>query len=191
MRTGHHDKGVELMRHNLELIEKTKAKQIVFSCSGCFRAFRTDYQREMGNLGVELTHVSQLLAKYIKEGKLKFKSKDAVVTYHDPCHLGRHEGVYSEPRDVIASIPGVKFEEMDRITMNAWCCGAGGGVKSAFKDFALKTSEERIREAELTGASFLLSCCPTCKNNLRDGAESSKSNIKVMDLTEFLEELLE
>ena len=112
------------------------------------------------------------------------------ITYHDPCHLGRHEKVYDEPRNMIKAVPGTTLNEMDRITMNSWCCGAGGGVKSSFKEFALKTSEERIREAELTGAKTLLSCCPFCKLNLKDGAESANSDLEIMDLTEFIEKNL-
>ncbi len=190
LRTGRYDKAMKLMKHNLKLIEETKAKKIVFSCAGCFHTFRTDYQKELGKLGVELLHVSQFLDNLIKSGDAKLTKKEAVVTYHDPCHMGRHEKVYSEPRNVIKAIPGVTLNEMDRATSNAWCCGAGGGVKSAFKEFALKTSEERIREAGFTGASVLLSCCPFCKNNLADGAKEAKSKIKVMDLTEFIEDIV-
>ena len=191
LRTGRYEQAVELMKHNWSLIEKTKAKKVVFSCAGCYRAFHTDYQQELGKLGVELLHVSQLLDEILKKRSLTFNEKKRIITYHDPCHLGRHEKVYDEPRNMIKAVPGATLKEMDRITMNAWCCGAGGGVKSAFKDFALKTSEERIREAELTGADLLLSCCPFCKVNLKDGAESSNSKLEVKDLTEFLMDCIE
>jgi len=191
LRTGRNNQAIELMKHNRELIENSKAKKVVFSCAGCYRAIKTDYQKEIGNLGVELLHVSQLLNKLLDEGQIKLKDKECKVTYHDPCHLGRHEKVYDEPRNMIKAVPGTILNEMDRITMNAWCCGAGGGVKSAFKEFAIATSQERIREAELTNAEILLSCCPFCKTNLEDGANESQSNLKVMDLTEFLEDVLE
>ena len=190
-RTGRYERGNELMKHNIELIKKIKAKKVVFSCAGCFRSFKDDYKDQITDLGIELLHVSQLLDDLIKKGKIKINKNEAIVTYHDPCHLGRHVKVYDEPRNVINAIPGTILDEMDRITMNAWCCGAGGGVKSAYKDFALKTSEERIREAELTEADILLSCCPFCKVNLVDGINKAKSEMKMMDLTEYLEPLIE
>ncbi len=191
LRTGRYEQAIELMKHNWALIEETKAKKVVFSCAGCFRAFNTDYQNELGKLGIELLHVSQLLDQILNKGNLTFNEKKNITTYHDPCHLGRHEKVYDEPRNIIKAVPGTTLNEMDRITMNAWCCGAGGGVKAAFKDFALKTAEERIREAELTGAKTLISCCPFCKRNLKDGAESSNSDMEILDLTEYLVDCIE
>ncbi|MHA1291652.1 MAG: (Fe-S)-binding protein [Promethearchaeota archaeon] len=191
LRTGRYNQAISLMKHNRDLIEKLNAKKVVFSCAGCFRAFKTDYQKELGNLGVEILHVSQLLNKLHDEGKIKLKEKKSIITYHDPCHMGRHEKVYDEPRNMIKAVPGTELDEMDRITMNAWCCGAGGGVKSAFKDFALESSKERIREAELTNAEILMSCCPFCKLNLEDAAQATNSKLKVMDLTEYLDECLE
>ncbi len=191
LRTGRYEQAIELMKHNWSVIEETKAKKIVFSCAGCYRAFKTDYQKELGNLGVKLIHVSQLLNRTLEKGRINLKENKGTITYHDPCHLGRHEKVYDEPRNMIKAVPGTTLNEMDRITMNSWCCGAGGGVKSSFKEFALKTSEERIREAELTGAKTLLSCCPFCKINLKDGAESANSDLEIMDLTEFIEKNLD
>ncbi len=190
LRTGRNDEAKELMEHNLEIVKATKATKVVFSCAGCYRVFKTDYPHALGKLDYEAIHVSQLLSDLLKAGKFKLNTKKSIVTYHDPCHMGRHEKVYGEPRDLINAVPGTIFNEMDRIKMNSWCCGAGGGVKSAFKDFAVSTSEERIREAELTGAEILLSCCPFCKNNLEDGAKMAKSELEVMDLTEFLEDCL-
>lgn len=78
------------------------------------------------------------------------------VTYRDPCHIGRHMGLYEPPREVIGRIPGLELVEMVRNRRNAWCCGAGAGVKSAFKDLALFTATERIKEAREAGASVLL-----------------------------------
>ncbi len=191
LRTGHNEQVNDIMTHNLDLIKNTNAKQVVFSCAGCYRAFKKDYEELLKESNVKLLHVSEFLDDLQEKGKIKLNRKDAIVTYHDPCHLGRHVKVYDEPRNMIEAVPGTILSEMDRITMNAWCCGAGGGVKSAYKDFALKTSEERIREAELTDADILLSCCPFCKVNLSDGAEKAKSDIEVMDLTEYLQDIIE
>ena len=190
LRTGHYDDALKLMEHNIKLIEKIKAKTVLFSCAGCYRAFKDDYKNELGKLPFKVQHVSEFLSDLIKKGKLKIQGNEKVITYHDPCHLGRHMKVYEEPRNVINAVPKTKLNEMDRNRMNAWCCGAGGGVKSAFKDFALSTAKERIREAELTNAEILLSCCPFCKLNLKDGAKKSKSEIEIKDLTEYIEPLI-
>jgi Fe-S oxidoreductase len=95
-------------------------------------------------------------------------------------------GVYEEPRHVIASIPGVELVEMDRIKEYAYCCGAGGGVKSAFPDFALHTASTRLAEAESTGASVLVSACPFCSTNLQDAIQASNSALKFLDIAELL-----
>jgi Fe-S oxidoreductase len=91
----------------------------------------------------------------IKEGKSKFTKKVPLkVTYHDPCHLGRHlhdDGVYEPPREVLKSIPGIELVEMERNRENAWCCGAGGGVSQANTELALWTANERLKEARATG----------------------------------------
>ncbi|MHA1146016.1 MAG: (Fe-S)-binding protein [Candidatus Helarchaeota archaeon] len=191
LRTGYYEAGIACMNHNMDLVRKVGAKKVIFSCAGCFRTFKDDYKEELGDLGVELQHVSEFLASEIKDGKLKLNRKEAIVTYHDPCHLGRHCDVYDEPRDVITSVPGTRLIEMDRNKFNAWCCGSGGGVKSAFKEMALDTAKERLREALSTGASVLLSCCPFCKLNMEDANKKSLEKVEIKDVTEYIVECLE
>ena len=89
-------------------------------------------------------------------------------------------------RDVINMIPGLKLNEMERIREYSYCCGAGGGVKSAFPEFALTASKTRIKEAESTGAEAILSTCPFCKTNLQDGVDASDGKMEVYDIAELL-----
>jgi Fe-S oxidoreductase len=159
-------------------------------------------------------HVVEYIDRLIKEGTLRFDNRiDMKVTYHDPCNLGRlsepwihwegkrgkwgslkpakefrrgTNGVYQAPRDILNAIPGIDLVEMERIRENAWCCGAGGGVKDAFDEFALWTANERIEEAMETGAEAIISCCPHCKMNLQDAVSNSKKKIKVYDITEII-----
>ena len=138
-----------------------------------------------------------------------------MVTYHDPCHLGRLGepyihwegkpipghirifdppkefrrgtfGVYEPPRDILKSIPGLKLIEMDRIKEYAWCCGAGGGVKETNPEFARWTAQERIDEAETTGAEAIVTACSGCEQNFGDAIEENKSSLKVYDVVELL-----
>jgi Fe-S oxidoreductase len=99
-------------------------------------------------------------------------------------------GIYEPPRDVLRSIPGLEIVEMERIKEYAWCCGAGGGVKEAYPEFALSTADERIEEAMATGAEALVTSCSWCERNFRDALERSGANIKLYDTVELLIEAL-
>ena len=128
----------------------------------------------------------------VEEGKFKLpeKFKGMLVAYHDPCHLGRHSEVYDAPRALIQAIPGISLIEMPRNKDAAWCCGAGGGVKSGFKDWAVEIATERIQEAEETGCTILLSACPFCKTNLQDAINAKNSELQFMDIVNLLNQLL-
>ncbi len=99
-------------------------------------------------------------------------------------------GVYEAPRNVLKQIPGIKLIEMERIREYAYCCGAGGGVKAQFPEFALNTSKRRVEEAMSTSADTLVSCCPFCKTNLLDGIKALGSNMKFYDLVELIDMIL-
>ncbi|MHB9095013.1 MAG: (Fe-S)-binding protein [Eubacteriales bacterium] len=108
------------------------------------------------------------------------------VTYHDPCHLGRHNKIYEAPRRVLQSIPGIELVEMDRIRQNSRCCGMGGGLKMGFPQIQLKMSAERIKEAESTRATDVTTPCPTCYLGLQDGITEAKSDMRVRHLIELV-----
>jgi heterodisulfide reductase subunit D len=193
MRTGQIEEAKEVVNHNIELIKKTGAKTIITSCAGCFRTLKEDFPKYGADFGdIEVLHISQFLEKMIKAGKLDLSDKNftAKVTYHDPCHLGRHSGVYKPPRKIIEAIPGIELIEMPRNRENAWCCGAGGGVKAGFKDWSLEIASERVKEAVGTGAEFLLCACPFCKTGLTDAIEDMNSDMKFLDLVNLLNEVL-
>jgi Fe-S oxidoreductase len=100
------------------------------------------------------------------------------VTYHDPCHLGRHlgeNGLYDAPRDVLRAVPGLELVEMTRIRENAWCCGAGAGVSQSDPDYAMWTANERLREAKGTGATALVTSCGWCEKNFKDARRNTGS----------------
>jgi len=138
--------------------------KIITTCAGCYRTFEVDYKKTYKDmLGVDfpfkVLHTTQLLAELIKKKELTFNKKyDAVkVTYHDPCHLGRHAGVYDAPREVLGAITGLKLVEMPRTRDRSWCCGAGGGFKAGYTDNSLSVALDRLTEVEGTGATILAS----------------------------------
>ncbi|MEM3907608.1 MAG: (Fe-S)-binding protein [Nitrososphaerota archaeon] len=200
LRTGHWDLVRDIVKHNISEIENTGAQTIITSCAGCYKVWSHDLTNEKYGkvLGIEhnfkVLHSTQLLVDLLNQGRLDLKNKlNIKVTYHDPCHNGRNLGnkaLYEEPRKLLKSIPGVELVEMERNRAVAWCCGAGGGVKSAFPDFALWTGEERIKEALMTGAEVLASTCPFCWRNLEDAAKAMGAKIQIADLLELVEKSL-
>ncbi len=189
LRTGQTELVGSIVKHNLDMVKKANAKRVIFSCAGCFRTFKEDYPKiPGGDLEIEILHVTEFLSKLLKEGKLVItKEFPHTVTYHDPCHLGRHVGVYDAPRELLKAIPSLELVELKRIRENAWCCGAGGGVKSGFKDWALEIAEKRIKEAEETKAEYIVSSCPFCWRNLMDAIDSLNSKLRMLDVIEILD----
>ncbi len=146
-----------------------------------------------GELPFEVKHITEVLVDLLNNNQVPFKQEEGEklkVTYHDPCHLGRHMDLYEIPREVVAKIPGVELIEMKRNRKHAWCCGAGGGVKSQFPDLAKDISKERIREAVESGADILTTSCPFCIGNFRDAYEEMepeiKEKIQVIDVIDFI-----
>jgi heterodisulfide reductase subunit D len=193
MRIGERDLARSLAEHNLAQITKKKPKTVVFTCPGCLRAFRRDYP-EMGlELGFEPLHISEYLQRAIDDGTATIQGDmDAVITYHDPCHMGRHLGIYDPPREVLKKIPGLELQEMERNREAALCCGAGGGVKSAYPEWAQQTAEKRLLEASMTDARFLVTSCPFCLHNLQESLAATAwvsdvdKYVRVMDFAVFL-----
>jgi heterodisulfide reductase subunit D len=179
---------LQVAKHNVEALNKKGATKVLFACSGCFRAAKVDWPRLLGQeLPFEVVHITEFLADLIKQGKIKWvNSIDKTITYHDPCHLGRHVGVYDAPRYVLTHIPGVKFVEMERIKEFQRCCGAGGGVKAGIPDLADSVAQSRVKDALETKADILSSACPFCKRNLMDGRDSMKADIDVEDVIELV-----
>ncbi|MFX1357030.1 MAG: (Fe-S)-binding protein [Promethearchaeota archaeon] len=187
-RTGQSETARECAVHNIEELKKAGVKQVVTSCSGCYRMLIKDYKEKYGlDYDFEVIHFPVFLLDLINKGDLKLeKGFNQIITYHDPCHIGRHMGIYDSPRELLEKIPGVKLVEMDRIRDNAWCCGSGGGVKSAFNDLAMFAAKERCDEAMRTGAQGIVSSCPFCWRNLNDAIEENNLNIKMYDLVELV-----
>jgi Fe-S oxidoreductase len=136
-------------------------------------------------------HLGRLSEPFIPWEGVERKVLGQVIVKDPPKEYRRGtSGIYEPPRDVLRSIPGLKLVEMERIKEYAWCCGAGGGVKEAYPEFALSTADERIEEAMATGAEALVTSCSWCERNFRDALERSGANIKLYDTVELLIEAL-
>jgi len=188
--TGQIDDGIELMNHNLEAIKDKGIETLVFSCAGCYKTFKKTYPQNGGDINYKVYHFTEFLADYLKNKEIKLKSFPKSITYHDPCHLGRHSKVYEAPREVLNQIPGIKLVEMERIKENAWCCGAGAGVSSAYKDFAYWTATQRLNEAESTGAEILTTSCPFCITNFLETSKTSNISFEIIPLIKIIEEAI-
>ncbi len=192
LRTGLGDKiKEEYVPHNINALQGQGVKDVVTACAGCYKTIKENYLEIAGFRPFDVYHISEYLYRLIKEKKLEFtKEFDKKVVYHDPCHLGRHAGVFDEPREVIKAVPGVELLEMPRNRERARCCGAGGGFKIAFNDQAEEIAADRVREAVETGGDVIVTPCPFCVVNLNAGARRAGLDIKTIDLVELCEQCI-
>jgi Fe-S oxidoreductase len=133
----------------------------------------------------EVLHVAELLEELIDSGNLSLQStEDTIYAWHDPCHLGRHMGVYDAPRNVMDKT-AIDYIEMEPNRENAWCCGAGGGARAAYSEWSLDTAKKRI--SQVSGTKNIVTACPFCVRNLRD---ASSDDYDVVDIIEIIDRLL-
>ena len=180
-RTGHTALFNRLMKENEKRIRSLHVSKIVTGCAGCFKTLKQDYPTLSKD--VQILHSTEYLASLVDSGRLKLGRIPITVTYHDPCHLGRHTGVYDPPRKVLMSIPGLRLVEMKSSRDFSRCCGGGAGVKTAYPELSRKAAIARLKEAEETGAQCIVTTCPFCVQTLRMAAEETHSKMEVLELS--------
>ncbi|MBW1731077.1 MAG: (Fe-S)-binding protein [Deltaproteobacteria bacterium] len=223
MRIGEADEFKRVAEANLKTFRKLHEEKgvntIVTSCAGCYRAIKKDYtlssDYDKMMEGITVIHTVEFLYNLYKEGKMNFSGGlPWKVTYHDPCHTGRHlnkykfdvdgtiawkdayletdqsECLYDIPRELLKAIPGIELIEMERIKDNSYCCGGGGGVMTGYGDWAAKNASLRIEEGMNTGAEYMISICPFCHYNLNEGSKRIGSSMKLYDLVELIDQVL-
>jgi Fe-S oxidoreductase len=190
-----------LAQQNVELLNEVGAKKIVVTCAHCFNTLRNEYPQVGGHY--EVVHHTQLLNRLVREGRLTpvarpseaatvgVASTASTVTYHDPCYLGRHNGVYAPPRELLGALPGVELREMPRSREFSFCCGAGGARMWMEEKLGKRINLARTEEALATGADRIAIGCPFCRVMLSDGLTEKQSDgaheeVEVVDVAQML-----
>ena len=175
----------ELAKENIATMNAAGTQKVITTCPHCFNTIRNEYPDFGGSY--EVVHHTQLLADLVKQGRLRpTESVRALLTYHDPCYLGRHNGVYDEPREALEKVPGLRTTEMPRHRERGFCCGAGGSRMWMEEPIGKRVNMERSDEAAATGADITGVACPYCLVMLDDGAKAKGGDMQVLDVAQVL-----
>lgn len=171
-----------LKQHHVVQLGELGVSTVVFNCPSCYYMWSTYYGLE----GIELVHSTTFIAERIRTGTYTPPLQDPkVVTYHDPCDLGRGMGIYDAPREILRGIEGVEFVELPYIREKGYCCGGGGDLEMFSAALGDAIALDLVREARKTGAEILVSACPQCKRMIRRAIEADGAPIQVMDIAEL------
>ncbi|GAA1136052.1 (Fe-S)-binding protein [Nocardioides aquiterrae] len=185
----------ELALQNVETFQEYQVKKVVSTCAHCFNTLKNEY-KEFG-IELEVVHHTQLLNRLVREGKLTPVREGAgahkrSITYHDPCYIGRHNGVYTPPRELLQVLPGAEYVEMERNSERSFCCGAGGARLWMEETLGSRINENRTAEAVGTGADQIAVGCPFCRVMLSDGLTAqqtrgeARAEVEVLDVAQML-----
>jgi Fe-S oxidoreductase len=175
-----------LAQQNIETLNEAGARTIVASCPHCFNTIANEYPQLGGNY--EVIHHTQLLARLVEQGKLTPAERiDEKLTYHDPCFLGRHNKVFTPPRQILEAVPGIQAEEMHRCKNRGFCCGAGGARMWMEERIGKRINIERIEEALALGPDTISTACPYCLVMLGDAVAAKKASGEAKDTLEVVD----
>ena len=191
-KTGGEEVFKTLARENIKTFIDRGVKRILVSSPHCYHTFKNEYPEFMVNF--EVVHMSQFLLELIRDGRLKITGEAAKkITFHDPCYLGRHNGIYDEPRDLLKQIPGLELAEMTDSRAGSLCCGGGGGRIWMDTPKEERFSDLRVEQALETGAEVLVTSCPYCISNFEESRLSLEDDgvLEVKDITEMIQEVIQ
>lgn len=175
----------EFVDHNVGAVRKRQAKEIIFACPSCYQMWREFYPKEF-----KINHATQYFMRLVRENRVPLKELNLTVTYHDPCDLGRGARVFEEPREVIRSIPGVKFIELPRNREYCQCCGGGGNLEMIDSTLSSEIAKQKIDEVLATGAQAVVSSCQQCVRTMTTYAKRNKIPLQVLDITQLIHRAL-
>jgi len=190
-KTGDEELFKRLAKENIKNFIDNGVKKILVSSPHCYHTFKNEYPEFMVNF--EVVHITQFLSELINEGRIELnKEYGKKVTYHDPCYLGRHNGIYDEPREVLKKIPGLELNEMPESRETSLCCGGGGGRIWMETLKGERFSDLRIEQAVGVGAEVLVTSCPYCITHFEESRLSLEDNesLVIKDITEIVAEVI-
>ncbi|MBW2022441.1 MAG: (Fe-S)-binding protein [Deltaproteobacteria bacterium] len=193
-KTGDEELFKRLARDNIKGFIDNGVKKILVSSPHCYHTFKNEYPEFMVNF--EVVHITQFLVELIKEGRLEIKDGlEKKITYHDPCYLGRHNGVFDEPREVLRRVSGLELVEMPDCFEDSLCCGGGGGRIWMETPKGERFSDLRLEQAIDVGADVLVTACPYCITNFEDSRitiedQGDAKAIEIKDITEIIAEVI-
>jgi len=191
-KTGDEDVFKRLAKENIKTFIDNGVKKILVSSPHCYHTFKNEYP-EFG-VHFEVIHISQYLFELINEGRLELtKEYGKKVTWHDPCYLGRHNGIYDEPREALKKIPGLELIEMPESRVDSLCCGGGGGRIWMETPKGERFSDLRLEQAMEVGAEVLVTSCPYCIANFEDSRITLEYDnvLEIKDITEIIGEVIQ
>lgn len=190
-KTGNEELFKRLAKENIRNFIDAGVKKILVSSPHSYHTFKNEYPEFMVHF--EVVHVTEYLAGLIKDGRLKLTGEyPKKVTYHDPCYLGRHNGIYDQPREILKQVAGLELVEMADNREDSLCCGGGGGRIWMETPKEERFADLRIGQAIEVGAEVLATSCPYCITNFEDSRLSLEDSgvLEVKDITEIIQELL-
>lgn len=190
-KTGDEELFKRLAKDNIKTFIDNGVKKILVSSPHCYHSFKNEYPEFMVHF--EVVHITQYLSELFNQGQIEIKREyGKKVTYHDPCYLGRHNGVYDEPRKILKDIPGLELYEMPESRSNSLCCGGGGGRIWMETPKGERFSDFRIEQAVSVGAEVMATSCPYCITNFEESrlALEDSETLKVKDITEIIAEVI-
>jgi len=190
-KTGDEEMFISLAKANIKTFIDHGVKRILVSSPHCYHTFKNEYPEFMVHF--EIVHITQFLFELIEAGRLKIDGKFAKkITYHDPCYLGRHNGIYDEPREVLSRIDGLELVEMAETREDALCCGGGAGRIWMEVPKGERFSDIRLKQAVDAGAEELVTACPYCITNFEDSRITMEYDdvLKIKDITEVILEAI-
>jgi len=191
-KTGDEEVFKRLAKDNIKAFIDHGVKKILVSSPHCYHTFKNEYPEFM--VDFEIVHISQYLFELIEQGKIEItKAYRKKVTYHDPCYLGRHNGIYDEPREILKKIPALELGEMPDNREDSLCCGGGGGRIWMDTPKGERFSDLRLEQARGVGAEVLVTCCPYCITNFEDSRLTLEYEkvLEIKDITEVIQEAME
>jgi len=178
----------KLAEINLEIIRSAGAKTVLFSCPEGYTVFKDHMPRYFGELPFEVLHLTEFFSSKLSEAGLTFKAsggrENGILTYQDPCRLGRGSGIYEAPRELLRLIEGIQLVEMERNRENALCCGTSAWMECSNCSKALQN--ERLQEAREAGAQTIITACPKCRIHFVCAQENTDHCLTIADLYSFL-----